>query len=394
MTFGATRMRCAVLSSKLIHEVRDLNGRTCDVFFHDFKPKLSFVVPVYNAGYTLEWALGSLFAQYCDGGVEIVCVDDGSTDNSREIIDRFASDDRVMIVSHRENAGYGAAMNDGIEAARGEWIGILEPDDYVLPGMASSLMSVARDYDCDIIKTPYIREVREEGVPRGDEPKEHLECSYRYRIHPETDVFDIEDPGVVHILRHHPSIWSAIYRKGFLEENAIGFHEYPGAGWADNEFFYDTLLRGRICYVDEPFYVYREETPEEAKSFERKNKTLPFDRWQSMADIIEDLGITDTGVLKSHISKGFTYLNGQLESNGEDPEVMEAAHEMFDRMDPELVAEEPKLNPGLKRMFSDYRGVDVTTSPLLYATGLVSEFVYKARSNGFGYAVRCVRDFL
>lgn len=67
--------------------------------------------------------------------VEIVCVDDGSTDDSREIVERFARDSRVMIVSHRENAGYGAAMNDGIAAARGEWIGILEPDDYILPGM-------------------------------------------------------------------------------------------------------------------------------------------------------------------------------------------------------------------------------------------------------------------
>lgn len=78
--------------TKQIHETRELNGRICDVYYQDFDAKLSFVVPIYNAAYTLEWALGSLFAQNCDGNVEIVCVDDGSTDDSREIVERFARD--------------------------------------------------------------------------------------------------------------------------------------------------------------------------------------------------------------------------------------------------------------------------------------------------------------
>lgn len=380
--------------TKQIHETRELNGRICDVYYQDFDAKLSFVVPIYNAAYTLEWALGSLFAQNCDGNVEIVCVDDGSTDDSREIVERFARDPRVMIVSHRENAGYGAAMNDGIAAARGAWIGILEPDDYILPGMAAKLMDAAVHHDCDIVKTPYIREVREHGTLRGDAPKEHLQCSYRHRIHPRTEVFTITDPGVVHMLRHHPSIWSAIYRKGFLEENDIKFHEYPGAGWADNEFFYDTLLRGRIVYIDEPFYVYREETRQEEDAFARKNKTLPFDRWQLMADIIERLGITDEGVLKSHISKGFTYFNGQYRSNGDDPQVLEAAHAMFDRMDPALVASEPKINPALKAQFAEYRGIPIKNSRLRFGMGLASEFAYRVRSNGLDYAIRCTREYL
>lgn len=391
---GWHRRGAVTSSTKQIHEVRELNGRTCDVYYKDFDAKISFIVPIYNAAYTLEWALGSLFAQSCDGDVEIVCVDDGSTDDSRKIIDRFAQDPRVVIVSHRKNAGYGAAMNDGIAVARGAWIGILEPDDYILPGMAAELMKVAEGHDCDIVKSPYIREVRDDGVPRGDTPREHLQCSYRYRIHPKTEVFTITDPGVVHVLRHHPSIWSAIYRKGFLEENDIKFHEYPGAGWADNEFFYDTLLRGRICYVDEPFYVYREETLEEATSFDIKNKTLPFDRWQSMADIIERLGITDEGVLKSHISKGFTYFNGAYRSNGEDPEVIAAAHAMFDRMDPELVANEVKLNPSIRERFATYRGVRVKSSRVRYGLSLVNEFIYRSRSNGLDYAMRCVKEYL
>lgn len=376
------------------HEVRELNGRTCDIFTHDYSPRISFVVPIYNAAYTLKWALASLLAQDYEDGLEIVCVDDGSTDESRAIIDEFFANACVTIVSHRKNAGYGAAMNDGIELARGAWTGILEPDDYILPSMTRALMGAAERYACDIVKSPYIREVREEGVLRGDTPKEHLQCSYRYRIHPKTPVFTITDPGVVHILRHHPSIWSAIYRKEFLSESQIAFHEYPGSGWADNEFFYDTLLRGRICYVDEPFYVYREETPLEALAFGRKNKGLALDRWQKMADIIDKTGITDEGVLKSHISKGFTYLNGELESNGDDPEVIAAQNAMFDRMDPELVTSEVKLNPALKERFGRRRGVAVGATKIRYTLGLVGEFTYRVRANGLDYAIRCVKKYV
>lgn len=113
-----------------------------------------------------------------------------------------------------------------------------------------------------------------------------------------------------------------------------------------------------------------------------------------MADIIERLGITDEGVLKSHISKGFTYFNGQYRSNGDDPQVLEAAHAMFDRMDPALVASEPKINPALKAQFAEYRGIPVKNSRLRFGMGLASEFAYRVRSNGLDYAIRCTKDYL
>lgn len=380
----------------MIHEERVINGRDCQVRYHDLDPQISFVVPVFNASSTLEWALGSLFAQNCttDTRIEIVCVDDASTDGSREIIDGYAKDARVTIVSHEKNAGYGASMNDGIACARGKWIGILEPDDYLLPNMTSVLMARADSCDCDIVKSPYIRELRDEGVPRGEEPREYLQCSYRYRIHPATEVFDITDPGVDHLLRHHPSIWSAIYRKDFLAENNIMFHEYPGAGWADNEFFYDTLLRARISYVDEPFYVYREETSEEALRFKRDNRFLLPERWNSMADIIERVGIAAESVLKSHISKGFTYFKEQQAANGDDEEAMAQALAMFDRMDPKLVFDQPELDPRTQARFAEHRKIDAKGSKLRYGANLVNEFVYRTRSNGFGYAFRCIKDHI
>lgn len=370
-------------------------------------PAVSVVVPIYNAAYTLRQAFSSLIEQDCSS-MEIICVNDCSTDESVEIIDElFQQDERVVIVEHEENAGYGAAMNDGIQVARGAWIAILEPDDYTKPGMYDAMLRAAGKTGqiVDVVKTPYLREVREEGVKRGDEPLCVLNCSYHGRIHPQTSPFTMHDENANHLLRHHPSIWSAIYRKSFLDAYGIRFIEYPGAGWADNEFFYKTLLNaGAIVYLDEPFYVYREETDGEYEAFARNNKHLPFNRWHSMSDIVEACGYADNdGVARSHVSKGFTYLSGELEANtdenGEvDAEVIEEMNKMFDKMDVHAVVKEPKISPALKQHFIErcrYVDRDVPKiSAMPYYFGLIGEFFYTCKNNGLGFAMKQVKKIL
>ena len=82
--------------------------------------------------------------------IEIVCVNDGSTDGSLEILKEYSSkDDRVVVLS-QENGGYGKAMNRGLTAARGEYIGIVEPDDYIDPDMYKDLYMLASYHDLDL----------------------------------------------------------------------------------------------------------------------------------------------------------------------------------------------------------------------------------------------------
>lgn len=369
--------------NKMDYVPRTVNGRKCDLRTNASAAEVSVVVPIYNAGETLEWALASLVAQDFGGILEIICVDDASSDDSRKIIDSYAANNpNISVVVHHENAGYGASMNDGIAVARGIWIGILEPDDYILPDMISTLMEYARFEDCDIVKSPYIREIRYEGVARGGIPKYHLQCNYKHRIHPATSVFDAHDPGAEHLLRHHPSVWSAIYRKAFLEENHIMFPEYPGAGWADGEFGYRTLLIGRIRYIDEPFYVYREETPDESTAFQHSNKLLPLNRWLKMQDIIEGLNIDDAHVLRAHNAKGFAYAKEQIVAHENDGEVEAAVHEIFDRMDPTLVCSDAALDPEIKELYGAYRGVNVSNGRVLYLLNLAKELAGYVRANG------------
>lgn len=382
-------------------ERKRLHNRVKEVILSSdtLKPKVSVIVPIYNAEYTLEQALKSIEDQSLED-LEIICVNDASVDNSSKIIEKHAAEDkRYVVVNHGINSGYGASMNDGISVARGEWIAILEPDDYIYPQMYKTLITMANTYDedvIDIVKSPYIREIRAEGVKRGDKPITQYNCSYRHRIKPAQQPFTMADASAAHLLRHHPSIWSAIYRYDFIVGKEIFFVEYPGAGWADNEFFYETLLQAEnILYTDIPYYVYREETDEEYNSFAIKNKTLPFDRWNSMADIIERLGIENEHIKRSHVAKGFTYLNGQLKALGNNDKIInDEANKMFARMEKDIVLAEDKINPGLKAKYYEAENLDIKSGKSVYIKSLINEFNYTVKNNGILYAMRQVMKVL
>ena len=118
--------------------------------------KVSVVVPVYNVEQYLEEALRSLVRQTLHD-IEIVVVNDGSTDGSLEIIRRFMENDSRIVLIDKENGGYGKAMNVGLDRAAGEYIGILEPDDYVPLDMYEDLYEAAHAHDLDLVKADFYR---------------------------------------------------------------------------------------------------------------------------------------------------------------------------------------------------------------------------------------------
>ena len=105
-------------------------------------PKISIIVPIYNVRAYLPQCLDSIIAQTFSD-VEIICVDDGSNDGSENIVDEYAAGDSRIVAIHKPNAGYGAAMNTGLDAATGEYIGIVESDDCITPEMYERLYNLA-----------------------------------------------------------------------------------------------------------------------------------------------------------------------------------------------------------------------------------------------------------
>lgn len=215
-------------------------------------PKVSVVVPIYNVERYLCQCLDSIRAQTMED-IEIICVDDGSTDSSGRIIDQYAALDRRMKVLHRSNAGYGAAMNAGIRLAKGEFIGIVEGDDRIAPDMYEVLHRAAKDNDLDFVKSDayYWFEI----------------LDYHKRVHE-----SILDDFYNHILGESDrnlffdffmNIWTGIYKKEFLNQYSISFHESPGASYQDNGFWMQTCFYAqRAMWLNEAFYYYRQDNPD------------------------------------------------------------------------------------------------------------------------------------
>lgn len=343
-----------------------LGARTLSGSKAQASSKVSVIIPIYNTAQYLDQALSSVTSQTYDN-LEIICINDGSTDESLSIIKRHAAADDRIIVIDKQNEGYGASCNRGLEVATGEWVAILEPDDWIEPDMFKDMLKFASGFEgVDIIKTPYTNVL---PTPHGDKMSN---CCYRNLVKPKKQPFKIADE--VELIRNHPSIWSALYRKGFLDEKGIKFMPIPGAGWADNPFLIETMCQAEsIIWLNETYYNYRNDTKEKVADFHRKNYRIPFERWDEMLDIIERLGITDERILMAHYNRGFVYMAGVIEFNDvNDPEIIDLLKRMFARMDADIVLNSDTVSPGAKRLFAEMRGLPTPkTSKLSYARKLV-----------------------
>ena len=118
-----------------------------------YHPKISLLIPIYNVERYLRECLASAQAQTLKD-IEIICVNDGSTDESRSILEEFLSDARFHVID-KENSGYGASMNRGLDAARGEYIAILESDDFLDPDALEVMYATAKANDADMVKSDF-----------------------------------------------------------------------------------------------------------------------------------------------------------------------------------------------------------------------------------------------
>lgn len=114
-------------------------------------PKISVLVPCYNVAHFVAECLMSLKVQTLND-IEVICLNDGSTDNTLALIRETVADDPRFRIVDKPNSGYGATMNLGLKMARGEYIGIVESDDFVEKTMFEKLYSVAVEHELDIAR--------------------------------------------------------------------------------------------------------------------------------------------------------------------------------------------------------------------------------------------------
>lgn len=352
---------------------------------------ISVIVPIYNTESYLRQCLQSIIDQtYTD--LEIICINDGSTDNSLSIMQEFAERDSRIRIIDKKNQGYGATCNRGIDEARGEYIALVEPDDWIEQDMYADMMEYGACFTqaIDIIKTAYWR-IKDPDT----EDEKKLNCPYKGRIMPPQQPFTLKESP--ELINHHPSIWSALYHASFLREQEIKFKEIPGAGWADNPFLYETLCQARtIAYLDNAYYCYREDTVEKTQSFARSNTFMPLERWNDQAEVLERLAVSDTGILQAHYRRGFKYLNGITEVVGLSyPGIKEAAVQMLRRMDKSIVYNDTRLKPAYKAFYAQLLNLP---KPRLnhfpYLAHFAVDGLYSLKNNGISATFSAAKRFL
>lgn len=212
-------------------------------------PKVSVIVPVYKVEKYLVKCIESIINQTLEE-IEIIIVDEGEKDRCREIIDFYESADKRIIAPHKKNGGYGASCNLGIGMAKGEYIIIVESDDYIEKEMCEELYDYAKLLDADVVKTPYY-EVYNDGYRQN--------CCYRNKmlnVTPQGKCFSMKEFGSM--LEIHASLWSGIYKTEYMKKNNILFVAAKGGAYVDVGFRIDTLINtDKIAWLNKPYYNYR-----------------------------------------------------------------------------------------------------------------------------------------
>lgn len=211
-------------------------------------PKVSVVVPVYNVEEYLAECIESIIGQTLQS-IEIIIVNDGSTDSSLSIAKSYAEKDSRIEIIDKENRGYGHSMNRGFEKARGEYIGIVESDDCARPQMFQKLYEQAKASDADVVRSNYYA-MSNEGTRFNLIDVLNLAAAPYYTAFNPQDYPDI--------LRGSPAIWTGIYKKSFIQDSGISFLETPGASYQDTGFMLKALTTAeRVVLMREAFLNYR-----------------------------------------------------------------------------------------------------------------------------------------
>lgn len=216
--------------------------------------KVSVILPIYNVQNYLRECLDSVTGQTLSD-LEIICVNDGSTDNSLAIVEEYATNDKRIVIITGSNGGYGKAMNKGLDCATGEYVGIVEPDDYVVSNMFEELYQVASNERLDFVKADFCRFTRDES---GKEEKVYEQIDRSGKRYGEL-LNPSNDPSTIRFMLN---TWTGIYRRDFLNEYHIRHHETPGASFQDNGFFFQTFIYAkRAMIVNRAYYMNRRDNP-------------------------------------------------------------------------------------------------------------------------------------
>ena len=213
--------------------------------------KLSIIVTIYNVERYVRECLDSIFNQDLNkDDYEVIIVNDGTEDNSINVItDLISSHDNVTIID-QENSGSSVAWNNGIANAKGEYILIVDADDLLIEGRLIPLLETALETKADIVIADYVELDEEDFTPSKISTLTTGNTAFSYQIMTGKEMF---------LYEHHPSqcyVWRKLYKKQFLLDNHISF--VPGIHFQDIPFTSECYILAEKCVkASYLLYIYR-----------------------------------------------------------------------------------------------------------------------------------------
>ena len=206
---------------------------------------VSVIVPVYNAQKYLRRCVDSILRQeYTD--LELLLVDDGSTDGSGTICDGYAAQDSRVRVIHKENSGVSATRNLGMEEARGEYLQFVDSDDWITPDCTRLLVRTAQQSGCDMVVADFYRVVGERLSHKGGIGDRGVLSREEYVAHM------MESPANF----YYGVLWNKLYRRDVVMDNELRMN--PDIRLCEDFMFNLEYIRvaRTFCALQVPVYYY------------------------------------------------------------------------------------------------------------------------------------------
>lgn len=244
---------------------------------------VSIIVPIYNVAPFVAQCLHSLVRQSL-GNLEIIIVDDGSTDQSSDIINSFDFGKKTVKIISQENCGLSAARNTGMGVAKGEYIGFVDGDDWIDENMFETLYSMAISSQADIVicNGQLIDHATGESKPIQDQ---HVWATLKSRH----DTLILSPKTEPDLFMLDTSVCKRLFRREFLE--SLRFQFPPGKIFEDIPTHFHLLLNTKtVVLVDRKFYFYRTNRPKRITA--RTDKTL-LQVFDVMKQVVDELHLHD-----------------------------------------------------------------------------------------------------
>ena len=251
-------------------------------------PKISVIIPVYNVEDYLQKCIDSVINQTYKN-IEVILVNDGSSDNSPQICDDYAEMDKRILVIHKENGGISSARNTGIKKAQCEFILFVDSDDWIELNTCEVAIDLVKNNSVDVVLWPFIRELSHQSKKKSifeDKLAEfHVEEAQQILYRRMIGLLDHElaAPENADAI---VTVWGKLYNANIIKKHNIKFIDTKLIGSSEDALFNLEVFQfvKKAIYIDRYLYHYRKDN---GSSFTKQYRPKLYEQWNYLFDLMQ-----------------------------------------------------------------------------------------------------------